>query len=65
MAKAKAVVQFSASSGRFIGKYNSLAEAAEKTKLFKDAISRVCKGKLNSTGGYVFKYYEDIAHLIK
>lgn len=59
------VVQFSARSGRFVGKYDSIKEASEKNKINKDSIYKVCRGILKSSGGYVFKYYDDVVHIAK
>ena len=41
--------------GNFIAKYDSIAEAVEKTGLRQGAISSVLNGSYKSTGGFIFK----------
>lgn len=36
--------------------YNSVSEAAKELKLFTGNISKVCKGKMNKTGGFHWNY---------
>ena len=42
--------------GKFITKYESIAEAARETGLKGTHISRCAKGKRKSTGGFIWKY---------
>lgn len=51
----KAVRQYS-KTGEFIAEYASLTEAERKTGIAYNSISKCCKGKLKSAGGYVWKY---------
>lgn len=55
----KAVLQFS-KSGEFITEYPSAWEAERKTGCYQTSICQCCKGKLKSTGGYIWKYKEGI-----
>ena len=43
-----------------IATYDSTADAARKTGLWQQSISRVACGKLNQTGGYQWKYVEEM-----
>ena len=45
-------------SGEFIASYSSLKEASLQTGADQSAITKVCKGKLKSAGGFVWKYAE-------
>ena len=38
--------------------FNSITEAAIKLNLYRQHIGKVCSGKLKTTGGYRFTYYE-------
>lgn len=49
------VVQYY-TDGTYINTFQSIAEAAEKTKCSHSSIKEVLDGKLSSTGGYVWKY---------
>lgn len=40
--------------------YSSVHECARQLNLHATTISKVCKGKLNTTGNYHFIYYDDI-----
>lgn len=40
--------------------YSSVQECARKLKLNPSLVSRVCRGKLHTTGGYHLKYYDDM-----
>ena len=60
MAKAKKVLQFSMYSGRFINKYDSLTEASIKTKTNLKNISDVCRNKLRTANGYVWRFEGDV-----
>ena len=46
---------FDYKTGKFIGYFKSQYSAAVKLKLHQPAISLVLKGKVNQTGGYIFK----------
>ena len=49
------VLQYS-KSGDFIAEYSSTMEAERKTGYSHSHIIKCCKGKLKSTGGYIWKY---------
>ena len=53
----KPVIQFS-KDGEFIAEYNSVMEAERQTGCNPSHICKCCKGKLKSTGGYIWKYKE-------
>lgn len=53
----KAVIVFD-KDGKFIQTCNSIKEAAKTFNVQETNIVKVCKGKLRTTGGYVFKYKE-------
>ena len=53
----KPVLQFS-KTGEFIAEYPSEMEAERKTGCYLAHISKCCKGKRKSTGGYIWKYKE-------
>ena len=54
-APTKSVLQFS-KDGEFIAEYSSIMEAERKTGFNSGHICKCCKGKLKSTGGYIWKY---------
>ena len=49
----KSVVQYT-TNGDFIAEYPSIAEAIKETKIYN--ISRACKKKLKTAGGYIWRY---------
>lgn len=51
----KPVLQFS-KTGEFIAEYPSTREAERLTGCNQGNIIKCCKGKLKSTGGYIWKY---------
>lgn len=53
----KRVNQYS-KEGELIRKYFSIAEAAKTTGIDSSSISKCCRGKLKSTGGFIWKYEE-------
>lgn len=52
----KPVLCYDAKTGSLIQEYRSAAEAAKELKLFSNQITQVCKKKISSTGGFVFRY---------
>lgn len=46
-------------NGTFIKSYNSIIEASIETNTYHANISACCKGKLNKTGGYIWKYEKE------
>ena len=56
---AKCVAQYSL-SGELICVFNSIKEASLKTNIYYDGISRCCCGDTKTSGGFVWKYYENI-----
>ena len=53
----KSVLQYS-KTGEFIAEYPSIGEAERQTGYSQSSISKCCKGKRKSTGGYIWKYKE-------
>ena len=53
----KPVLQFS-KDGKIIAEYPSIRDAERQTGCYKTHICACCKGKLKSTGGYIWKYKE-------
>lgn len=51
----KAIKQYNR-SGEFIKEWSSLSMAGRSLGLDKSSIMRVCKGKQETSGGYIFKY---------
>lgn len=49
------VLQFS-KDGKFIAEYPSVREAERQTGCNNSCIGKCCKGKIKSTGGYIWKY---------
>lgn len=43
-------------NGNYIKTYNSIIEASKELGIYKSNISKVCKGKMKTTGGYIWKY---------
>lgn len=43
-------------TGDILSTYGSIKEAAEKNSLDRSAISKVCRGKLKMTGGFIWNY---------
>ena len=58
-APTKPVLQFS-KSGEFIAEYPSTKEAERQTGCNQGHICACCKGKLKSTGGYIWGYKEGV-----
>ena len=54
----KPVVQIDIKTNKEIKKWNSIVEA--KTSLGIKGISKVCKGKMKQSGGYKWKYIQDL-----
>lgn len=53
----KKVCQYSL-DGQFVGEYPSIAEASRQTGYSHSHICEACKGKLESAGGYIWRYKE-------
>lgn len=51
----RAVVQYDLQNN-FIAEYESTREAYRQTGIRNDRISRACKGKINTAGGYKWRY---------
>lgn len=43
----------------FIGEWENLTKCSEDLGLFRGNITHCLKGKLNSTGGFIFKYKKE------
>lgn len=54
----KTVLQFD-KNGKFINEYQSINDASRKTGIDCSTITKVCKGKKKSAGGYVWRYKEN------
>ena len=54
----KPVIQFS-KDGEFIAEYQSTKEAERNTGCHHEHICACCKGKLKTTGGYIWKYKQN------
>lgn len=52
------VVQLDPNNGNIIQIFASTAEAARKTGADSSTIAKVCKGKLKTTKGFAWKYYQ-------
>jgi group I intron endonuclease len=44
--------------GNFIKEFDSIHEASRELNLYRNMISKVCRGLSKYTGNYIFKYYE-------
>ena len=42
--------------GEFVKRFDSLKKASEELDLDASAVTKVCKGKIKYTKGYIFKY---------
>ena len=51
----KPIIQFN-QNGTLIKEWDSIKEAGETLKIDRSGISRCCKGKLRSVGGFIWKY---------
>lgn len=47
---------------KYVAEYESTREAERKTGIDNTSISRCCKGKQNSAGGFIFIYSDDICY---
>ena len=54
----KKVAQYSL-DGKYIKTFNSIIEASKETNTYHANISACCKGKLNKTNNYIWKYREE------
>ena len=57
---AKQIAQIDIDTNTILHIYNSIAEASRLTKIDSSSISKVCKNKLKSCGGFKWKYLSDI-----
>ena len=55
----KQVVQYT-KNGIFIGMHNSIIEAYEKTNIDRSSITRCCRNKQQTAGGFIWRYASDI-----
>lgn len=51
----RSVLQYT-KTGRLVAKYDTTKDAARAIDVDSSNITKVCKGKLHSIGGFVFKY---------
>lgn len=54
----RSVVQYTL-DGKYVGEYTKIADAAAITGVNNSSISAVCRGKMNKSGGYVWRYKGD------
>ena len=54
--QSKTVLQINACTGAIIAEFGSVAEAGRKLGCDKSSIAKVCRGKLTTTKGYVWRY---------
>jgi hypothetical protein len=54
----RVVVQLDA-AGNILGEFPSIAEAARKINIGPSVISKVCRGRLKTAGGFIWKYKEE------
>lgn len=54
-ARRKPILQYH-KNGTFIKEWDSIVEAGNELNLDRGSITKVCKGKLKTCGGFVFKY---------
>lgn len=52
------VYKIDKSTGQIIARYKSIVEAGRKNKIFTNSISACCRGKLQSTCGYIWRYVD-------
>lgn len=50
--------------GVYITRYNTLREANAVTGVAYQSISKVCRGKLKTAGGYLWKYERDLKEVV-
>lgn len=55
----KPVLQFDKITGEFIKRWDCIEDAARELDIFDCQITRVCKGKNKSAGGFVWQYAEE------
>lgn len=53
------IVQFSATTGELINKWNSIVEASRETKTHKDNIGAVLKKRHKTANGFVWMYQDE------
>lgn len=56
--KSKPVLQYDKNEN-LLNEYPSAIDAERKTGIYQENICMVCKGKLKSTGGYLWRYKDD------
>lgn len=52
----KPIIQFS-KDGEFIRKWENAVEVKKELGIDNSSVSKCCKGKMKSTGGYIWRYY--------
>lgn len=51
----KPVLQYD-KNGNFINEWDSMSDVERELKIYKTNISNCCKGKINTAGGYIWRY---------
>lgn len=51
----KKVLQYD-TNGKLVGTYNSVTNASKSTGINISGISNCCRGKLKTSGGFIFKF---------
>ena len=60
IASRKPILQYT-NNGEFIKEWGSIKDASTKLNLFATSITAVCKGKVKTCGGFVFRYVNELA----
>lgn len=58
-ANGKHVYQYDRNTGKFIAEFSSMHDAGRKLNIDSSIICSVCKYKVKSIGGYIFRYKDD------
>lgn len=56
----KPIVCYDLSTGAFVNEYLSRLEAEEETGISKSSISSVCQRRVKSTGGFIWRFKDDV-----
>lgn len=54
----RSVIKYS-KEGNFIAEYNTISDAARSNNVYGSNITKCCRGKIKSVGGYVYKYKDN------
>ena len=59
LANSRSIYQYDRNTGEFINEYCSAAEAERTLGIDKESISSVCRKRIKSIGGYIFRFKSD------